>query len=62
MQVTCGAELAALFVEALVKGKYACDDETLGKSATGPSSPSTATTTIPKYTHIHVPLDSTMED
>ncbi|KAL3732104.1 hypothetical protein ACJRO7_028875 [Eucalyptus globulus] len=30
-QITCGAELAALFVEALVKGKYACDDETLDR-------------------------------
>ncbi|XP_030545122.1 protein GET4 isoform X1 [Rhodamnia argentea] len=30
-QITCGAELAALFVEALVKGNYACDDQTLDR-------------------------------
>ncbi|XP_031378051.1 Golgi to ER traffic protein 4 homolog [Punica granatum] len=30
-QVTCGAELAVLFVEALVKGKYPCDDETIDR-------------------------------
>ncbi|XP_077213781.1 golgi-to-ER traffic-like protein isoform X2 [Tasmannia lanceolata] len=28
-QVTCGAELAVLFVEALVKGKFHCNQETL---------------------------------
>ncbi|CAK9177974.1 unnamed protein product [Ilex paraguariensis] len=28
-QVTCGAELAVLFVETLVKGKYPYDDDTL---------------------------------
>ena len=30
-QVTCGAELAVLFVETLVKGKVPCDDNTLGE-------------------------------
>uniref|UniRef100_A0A5B6Z0W9 Golgi to ER traffic protein 4 n=1 Tax=Davidia involucrata TaxID=16924 RepID=A0A5B6Z0W9_DAVIN len=30
-QVTCGAELAVLFVETLVKGKFPCDDETLDR-------------------------------
>ncbi|RWW10020.1 hypothetical protein GW17_00026458 [Ensete ventricosum] len=30
MQVTCGAELAVLFVETLVKGKYSYNEETLG--------------------------------
>ncbi|XAR56112.1 hypothetical protein NMG60_11036448 [Bertholletia excelsa] len=28
-QVTCGAELAVLFVETLVKGKFPCGDDTL---------------------------------
>ncbi|XP_077213780.1 golgi-to-ER traffic-like protein isoform X1 [Tasmannia lanceolata] len=30
-QVTCGAELAVLFVEALVKGKFHCNQETLDR-------------------------------
>ncbi|KAG5557433.1 hypothetical protein RHGRI_007620 [Rhododendron griersonianum] len=30
-QVTCGAELALLFVETLVKGKYPYDEDTLGQ-------------------------------
>lgn len=30
MQITCGAELAVLFVETLVKGKYSYSEETLG--------------------------------
>uniref|UniRef100_A0A5B6Z0W7 Golgi to ER traffic protein 4 n=1 Tax=Davidia involucrata TaxID=16924 RepID=A0A5B6Z0W7_DAVIN len=30
-QITCGAELAVLFVETLVKGKFPCDDETLDR-------------------------------
>lgn len=30
-QVTCGAELAVLFVEALVKGKFPYDDDTVGQ-------------------------------
>lgn len=30
-QVTCGAELATLFVDTLVKGKYAYDDDTLDR-------------------------------
>lgn len=33
-QVTCGAELAVLFVETLVKGKIPYDDETLGQFLT----------------------------
>ncbi|KAK6781890.1 hypothetical protein RDI58_019686 [Solanum bulbocastanum] len=32
-QVTCGSELALLFVETLVKGKVSYNEETLGKSA-----------------------------
>ncbi|RVW22411.1 hypothetical protein CK203_111202 [Vitis vinifera] len=32
-QVTCGAELAILFVETLVKGKFPYDDNTLGQSS-----------------------------
>lgn len=31
IKVTCGAELAVLFVESLVKGKIPCDDETIGQ-------------------------------
>nr|DAD26334.1 TPA_asm: hypothetical protein HUJ06_027802 [Nelumbo nucifera] len=30
-QVTCGAELAVLFVETLVKGKFPCNEETLDR-------------------------------
>lgn len=30
-QVTCGAELGVLFVDILVKGKFPCDDETIGQ-------------------------------
>lgn len=30
MQITCGAELAVLFVETLIKGKYSYSEETLG--------------------------------
>lgn len=30
-QITCGAELAVLFVETLVKAKIPYDDETLGQ-------------------------------
>lgn len=30
-QLTCGAELALLFVETLVKGKYPYDEDTLGE-------------------------------
>ncbi|KAI4382749.1 hypothetical protein MLD38_008670 [Melastoma candidum] len=30
-QITCGAELAVLFVETLSKGRCACDEETLGR-------------------------------
>lgn len=32
LQVTCGSELALLFVETLVKGKVSYYEETLGKS------------------------------
>lgn len=30
-QITCGAELALMFVETLVKGKVPCNDESLGQ-------------------------------
>lgn len=32
MQVTCGAELAVLYVETLIKGSYPYNNETLGLS------------------------------
>lgn len=31
MQVTCGTELAVMFVDTLVKGKIPYDDDTLGQ-------------------------------
>lgn len=33
LQVTCGSELALLFVETLVKGEVSYNEETLGKYA-----------------------------
>lgn len=32
IQVTCGTELAVLFVETLVKGKFPYDNDTLGQT------------------------------